>query len=228
MRPACLPACSRRHPPQSIRVPQGYRRSVGPSVGRGDASVSEAGHGGPARNCSGDSGGALMRIWPDRDGSAIGRYLRQRRLRHPQTPKTYRRVLRGFQDVVKRCERSSSRVSQQTLEVWLHERGAEWSASTVLHRACLVDRFLDVLVREGLITSNPVAELRTKYCVKGSETILRAVLAPKPDSALEALRQLPRFGSALWRADAQSRRTDAHEGISLRHRDSHVSAFRPL
>jgi hypothetical protein len=169
-----------------------------------------------------------MKTWPDRNDSAIGHYLRQRRLRHPQTLKTYRRILRGFQDVVQRCERSSSRVSQQTLEVWLHERGAEWSASTVLHRACLVDRFLDVLVREGLITSNPVAELRTKYCVKGSETILRAVLAPKPDSALEALRQLPRFGSALWRADAPSRRTDAHEGISLRHRDSHVSAFRPL
>jgi integrase len=138
-----------------------------------------------------------MRTWPDRDGSAIGRYLRQRRLRHPQTPKTYRRVLRGFQDVVKRCERSSSRVSQQTLETWLHERGAEWSASTVLHRACIVDRFLDFLVREGTITSNPVAELRTKYCVKGSETILRALLAPKPDSAMEALRQLPRFGSVL-------------------------------
>jgi site-specific recombinase XerD len=138
-----------------------------------------------------------MRNWPDRDGSAIGRYLRQRRLRHPQTPKTYRRVLRGFQDVVQRCERSSSRVSQQTLEAWLHERGAEWSASTVLHRACLVDRFLDFLVREGTIASNPVAELRTKYCVKGSETILRALLAPKPGSALEALRQLPRFGSVL-------------------------------
>jgi site-specific recombinase XerD len=138
-----------------------------------------------------------MRTWPDREGNAIGRYLRQRRLRHPQTPKTYRRVLRGFQDVVQRCERSSSRVSQQTLEAWLHERGAEWSASTVLHRACIVDRFLDFLVREGTIASNPVAELRTKYCVKGSETILRALLAPEPDKALEALRQLPRFGSVL-------------------------------
>src|SRR5260370_36741044 len=146
-------AWSRRRPPQSIRVPQGYRRSVGLSVGRGDASVSEAGHGGPARNCSGDSGGALMRIWPDRDGSAIGRYLRQRRLRHPQTPKTYRRVLRGFQDVVKRCERSSSRVSQLSLEAGLHERGAEGSASTVLHRACIVDRFLTFVLRVVTVTT---------------------------------------------------------------------------
>ena len=96
-----------------------------------------------------------MRTWPDRNGSAIDRFLRQRRLRHPQTRMTYRHILRGFQDVVKRCERSSSRVSRRTLEVWLHERGAEWSASTVLHRACIVDRFLDFLVQEGSIASNP-------------------------------------------------------------------------
>ena len=138
-----------------------------------------------------------MRTWPDRNASAIERFLRQRRLRHPQTPKTYRRVLCGFQDVVRRCERSSSRVSLQTLRGWLQERSAEWSAFTLLHRACIIDRFLDFLVREGSIASNPVAELRTKYCVKGSETILRALLAPEPERALEALRQLPQFGSVL-------------------------------
>ncbi|MGO9058890.1 MAG: site-specific integrase [Candidatus Binataceae bacterium] len=138
-----------------------------------------------------------MRTWPDRNGSAIGRFLRQRRFRHPQTAKTYRRILRGFQDVVKQCECSSSRVSQRTLEVWLQERCAEWSASTVLHVACIIDRFLDFLVEEGSIASNPVADLRIKYCVQGSETILRALLAPEPDRALEALRQLPRFGSVL-------------------------------
>src|SRR5271155_1595965 len=138
-----------------------------------------------------------MRTWPDKNDRAIGRFLRERRLRHLQTPMTYRHVLRSFQDVVKRCERSSSRVSRRTLEVWLHERGAEWSAFTLLHRACIIDRFLDFLVREGSIASNPVAELRTKYLIKGSATILRALLAPEPDRALEALRQLPQFGSVL-------------------------------
>lgn len=34
-----------------------------------------------------------MRTWPDKNGSAIGRFLRQRRLRHPQTPTFYHRVL---------------------------------------------------------------------------------------------------------------------------------------
>jgi 2-haloacid dehalogenase len=36
-----------------------------------------------------------MRTWPDRNASAIERFLRQRRIHHPQTPKTYRRVLCG-------------------------------------------------------------------------------------------------------------------------------------
>jgi integrase len=83
------------------------------------------------------------------------------------------------------------------LKGWLQERGAKWSAFTLLHRACIIDRFLDFLVREGSIASNPVAELRTKYLIKGSATILRALLAPEPDTALEALRQLPQFGSVL-------------------------------
>jgi integrase/recombinase XerD len=137
-----------------------------------------------------------MRTWPDRNASAIERFLRQRRMHHPRTPKTYRRMLYGFQDVVRRCERSSLRVSLQTLKGWLRER-AKWSPFTLLHRACIIDRFLDFLVREGSIASNPVAELRTKYSIKGSATILRALLTPEPERALEALRQLPQFGSVL-------------------------------
>jgi integrase/recombinase XerD len=49
------------------------------------------------------------------------------------------------------------------LKAWLRERGAEWSAFTLVHRACIIDRILDFLVREESIASNPVAELRTKY-----------------------------------------------------------------
>ena len=138
-----------------------------------------------------------MKAWPDTNGSAIGRYLRQLRLRNPKTPTIYRSILRGFQDIVAQHQRSPSRVSRHVLEVWLRERSAEWAASTVLHRACIIDRFLDFLVRDGSIASNPLAELRTSYCVRGSKTILRALLAPQPDRALEAGRQLPPFGSIL-------------------------------
>ena len=138
-----------------------------------------------------------MKTWPDTNGNAVARYLRQLRLRHPKTPTYYRSVLRGFQDVAARRQRSSSQVSRHTLETWLRERAAQWAASTVLHRACIANRFLDFLVNEGSITSNPVADLRAEYCVRGSKTILRALLAREPDRALEALRRFPPFGSVL-------------------------------
>ena len=42
-----------------------------------------------------------------------------------------------------------------------------------------------------------MVELRTKYLIKGSATIVRSLLAPGPDRALEALRQLPQCGSVF-------------------------------
>jgi integrase/recombinase XerD len=138
-----------------------------------------------------------MKPWPDINGSAIDRHLRQLRLRSPVTQTNYRRVLRGFQDVATRRRCSPSQVSRETLEAWLRERAAQWPVSTLLHRARIIDRFLDFLVNEGSVVSNPVAELRTQYGVRCSQPILRALLAPEPDRALEALRRLPRFGSVL-------------------------------
>ena len=138
-----------------------------------------------------------MKTWPDTDGSTIDRYLSQLRLRCPTTPIYYRQALRSFQELVRRRQHSPSQVSRDDLEAWLRERAAHWPESTLLHRARIVNRFLDFLVKEGLIASNPVADLRAEYCVKSSQAILRALLAPDPDQALEALRQFPPFGSVL-------------------------------
>jgi integrase/recombinase XerD len=137
-----------------------------------------------------------MKPWPDTDGSAIARYLGQLRLRTPQAHRHYRSVLRCFQDVVAR-HRCPSAVSREALEAWLRERTAHWPVSTVLHRARIVDRFLDFLVKEGSIASNPLAELRAECGVRSSKPILLALVAPEPDRTLEALRQLPPFGSVL-------------------------------
>jgi len=52
-------------------------------------------------------------------------------------------------------------------------------------------------VQEKLIASNLVTDLRAQYCVKCSKPILRALLAPDPDRALEALRRFPPFRSVL-------------------------------
>jgi integrase/recombinase XerD len=137
-----------------------------------------------------------MRTWPDADGGAINRHLQQLRPRNPITPKVYRCVLSGFQRFVvqRHC---GPLLSQQTIEAWLRERATQWPMHLVLHRARIVDRFLDFLVTEGSIPSNPLAQLRSRYAQRMSIPIVRALLAPAPEEALEALRPLPRFASFL-------------------------------
>lgn len=135
-----------------------------------------------------------MTTWPDTDDRTIARYLSQLRLRCKVSPIYYRRALQSFQEVV---VRQQSGVSRPVLETWLRERAMHWPVGTVLHRARIVNRFLDYLVQEGRIGSNPVADLRAEYCVKSSAAIVRALADPNPDQALEALRQFPPFSSAL-------------------------------
>jgi integrase/recombinase XerD len=138
-----------------------------------------------------------MRGWPDTEGIVVARYLAQLRLRYPRSPINYRRVLHSFQEIVVQTQCAPSQVSRNALESWLRERAMHWSGSTLLHRARIVNRFLDFLVREGVVASNPVAELRAEYCVTSSQAILRALLTRDPDQALAALRQFPPFGSVL-------------------------------
>lgn len=138
-----------------------------------------------------------MNTWPDTDNSAIERYLKQFRFRDAWTRIRYRHILLGFQERVSQHDHAASQVSRDDLEAWLRESARCWAVSTVLHRARIVDRFLDFLAKEGLIASNPVADLCAVYCVKSHRAILRALLAADPDQALEALRQYPPFGSVL-------------------------------
>jgi integrase/recombinase XerD len=138
-----------------------------------------------------------MKTWPDTDGAVVARYLGQLRLRDPRNPIRYRQALHSFQDIVVQTQCPPSQVSRDALEAWLRERAVHWSGSTLLHRARIVNRFLDFLVQEGLVASNPIADLRAEYCVKSSKAILRALLTPDPDQALAALRQFPPFGSVL-------------------------------
>ena len=49
---------------------------------------------------------------------------------------------------------------RMTIESWLHERATRWPTHLVLHRARVVDRFLDFLASEGSIAGNPLAQLR--------------------------------------------------------------------
>ena len=138
-----------------------------------------------------------MKKWPDKDGGTIARYLSQRRLRCPISPIYYRQALYSFQEVVIQRKPLPSQVTQDVLVVWLRIRAKHWPESTLLHRAGIVNRFLDFLVRERLIASNPVADLRAEYCAKSDKAVLRALAASDPNQALETLRQFPPFGSVL-------------------------------
>ena len=135
-----------------------------------------------------------MKSWLDAQDSTINRYLGQLRLRCPLSPIYYRQTLRSFQDVVIRHQ---SKVNRKVLEAWLRERAGHWPVLTVLHRARIVDRFLDYLAEKECIGGNPIADLRAEYCVKSSRAIFRALLAPDSDQALEALRQPRPFASVL-------------------------------
>ena len=129
----------------------------------------------------GDSGrgDTLMNTWPDIDGKIIARYLGRLRLRCPISPICYRQALRSFQDVVVRQQYQYTQVNWKILKIWLSECTATWARSTPLHHARIVNRFLDFLVEEALIVSNPIADLRAEYH-ESDKAILRALLAPTP------------------------------------------------
>lgn len=135
-----------------------------------------------------------MKTWPDAQDRTINRYLGQLRLRCPLTPIYYRQTLRSFQDV---AIQHQLQVNRKVVEAWLRERAGHWPVLTLLHRARIVDRFLDYLAEKQYIGSNPIADLRSEYCVKSSRAIFRALLAPDSDKALEALRQPRSFASVL-------------------------------
>jgi integrase len=137
-----------------------------------------------------------MRTWPDDSGDAITRLVHQLRPRSTGTPKVYRCILLGFQRFVM-THQVGPVLRQSTIEAWLRERAAKWPRHLVLHRARLVDRFLDFLVSEGSIPSNPLAELRTRCAQRNTAAIASALLADAPDAAIEALTPMPRFASFL-------------------------------
>jgi integrase len=105
----------------------------------------------------------------------------------------YGQVLHDFQAVAER-RRAFDR---KTLEEWLLEWGSRWQSTTLMHRARIVDRFLDHLVELKLITGNPIAVLRSELSVKQSRPIWHALTSRKPDQALAALRRPKPFGSVL-------------------------------
>jgi integrase/recombinase XerD len=129
-------------------------------------------------------------------GSSLQDFLQQLDFRNPTTIRVYRCILKGFQRFISEHSRDES-ISRETIGLWLNDRARVWPFHLVAHRTMLVDRFLDWMVRRGLLYRNPFADLRTEYGRRPTTAYVRALLNPDPDAALNALRAVPRFGSFL-------------------------------
>ena len=131
---------------------------------------------------------------PLTDAKLIERFLRTQHFRHVATPKNYAGTLRNFTGFVSRhCGAAAPTVP--IIQQWLKERSLKWPAHILYHRTFLVERYLQWLQEQGVIASNPLAELHRQYGPR-TTPIVRALVG-EDGNTLEQLRQLPPFGSFL-------------------------------
>jgi len=137
-----------------------------------------------------------MKTAPMSKGATPENYVRELRLRSPVSSQVYLSILNGFQRFVAEQAEDKS-VSQATIRQWLKDRALAWPFHIVTDRARLVDRFLDWRVNNRTLANNPFADLRMEYGQRTTTPVVRALLNPNSEAALQALRPLPRFGSFL-------------------------------
>jgi len=133
-----------------------------------------------------------MSAWHDPDRAVIDAFLEKSQFQPGSRP-TYRWFLRSFEEVAHR----HPGVDRQMLEDWLGDMATRWKLSTLLNQVCIVDRFLDHLVQNGLIASNPVTGLRRQHNIKQNKPIWRALASSNPDEALAGLYRPAPYGSVL-------------------------------
>ncbi len=88
-----------------------------------------------------------MTPWPDPERLLIARYLADLGLRSKNSRTYYKQVLYSFQDVAAR----HTELGQDVLVAWLRAWSDRWTATTLLHRTRIIDRFLDHLLQTRAI-----------------------------------------------------------------------------
>jgi len=136
-----------------------------------------------------------MKALSAEDKDDVQRFLESIRFRRGHASIGYRNILRGFLRFV-RVRSGNEELCEETMHAWLMERRQHSQLHKVEYSARLVDRFLDWMKACGRIAGNPFEDLRSQY---GQRTapIVRALLSADPRAALEKLRPLPTFASAL-------------------------------
>ena len=137
-----------------------------------------------------------MPAWPDSNGALFRRYVQGLGLQTAMAARVYHCILRRFQRFVSDYDPASP-VSQASLTAWIQDRISIWPLHLVIHRARLVDRFLEWLADGNHVAENPLAKLRAEYRQHSTAPIVRALADSDPVAALEKLRTLPPFGSHL-------------------------------
>jgi integrase len=137
-----------------------------------------------------------MKLTSASKGANPQNYVRHLHLRNPASSEVYRCILNGFQRLVAEQVEDGA-ISQDVVRRWLLNRIQVWPLHMVTHRARIVDRFLDWMVNRGALANNPFGDLRTEYGQRTTSPVVRALLSPNFQKALDALRPVPRFGSFL-------------------------------
>jgi site-specific recombinase XerD len=133
-----------------------------------------------------------MRTWPDGSFALMRLYVEER-----EFGRSHVSVLRRFQLYVM-SKTSSRSLSVEAISDWLRQIVRAASLKQAVRRAQLVTRFLDWLVEQRALESNPFRELRQEYCRRQSTAgVVRALVTENPPAALAALGTLPAYGSHL-------------------------------
>jgi len=133
-----------------------------------------------------------MRTWPDSSLSLMRLYVEKH-----EFGRSHASVLRRFQLYV--MSKAPSRpLSVGAISDWLRQIVLAACLKQAVRRAQLVTRFLDWLVEQRALQSNPLRELRQKYCSRESTAaVVRALVSENSQTALAALRTPPAYGSHL-------------------------------
>lgn len=133
-----------------------------------------------------------MRTWPDSSFVLMRLYVEEH-----EFVRSHVSVLRRFQLYVMSKTLSRS-LSVEAISDWFRQIVRAASLKQAVRRAQLVTRFLDWLVEQRALESNPFCELRQEYCSRESTAaVVRALVTENPPAALAALGTLPAYGSHL-------------------------------
>jgi integrase len=127
------------------------------------------------------------------DAALIERFLQTQGFRHPATHKNYAGILCNFNGFLTDHGAITS-PDISIVKQWLKEHSLKWQAHILYHRTFLIERYVRWLHDQGLIASNPFAELHRQYGPR-TTPIVRALVSEHSDADLQNQRQLPRFGS---------------------------------